>query len=148
VPKGATRAVGQRQARAVSASTGRRWQWRWAARLARGGEAKGLLYAARRVQGDEGVTAEMLAVLRRRHRRRTAGPRHARAYGGADLGAPRAGCVGARGLGLRVPRAVRASGRAGAGVRRRCAPAAAGFYFAGAVLEIAKLQFFVQKLTK
>jgi hypothetical protein len=50
-PRGATRVVDRRRARAVSSSTGRRRQWRRAARggVRRGG--KGLLYAARLFRG-------------------------------------------------------------------------------------------------
>jgi hypothetical protein len=87
MPKGATRAVGRRRARAVGACTGRRRQWRRATRLARGGEARGLLYAAQRVQGDEGVMVEMLAVLRRLE---------GRAYGGDTADRPPVRCVRAR----------------------------------------------------
>jgi hypothetical protein len=54
VPKGATKAVGRRQARAVGSSTVRRRQWRWEHAVARGGGASGFYKRLGTPVGDGG----------------------------------------------------------------------------------------------
>jgi hypothetical protein len=90
-PRGSTGVVDRQWARAVSSSTGRRRQWRRAARdgARRGGQGAFIRGSARPwvTRGDDGdacrATAARGSRVRRRSRRRTAGPWRPRAYGGA-----------------------------------------------------------------
>jgi hypothetical protein len=131
----------------VSSSTGRRWQWRWAARASARRGARGLYTWLGASVDDEGVTAKM--------------PRRATAFGRRAYGVDAADGPAVRGVRTRTAARTRGasgggasgrgtSGRASLGrraagdggvlsARRRGVRRSARFCFAGAVFEIAKL---------